>query len=535
MSRSWNSLPQKNDDLIKRLLLNRGIRSEKEAEKFFHPKLSDYDHELKVPGLEKAVHRVKQAIDQGELIIIYGDYDADGVCGTAIAYLGLSTAGAKVLPYIPHRLKEGYGLSKQGLDFAKERGASLVLTVDNGIVAYEAAQYATSLGLDLIITDHHQPLQKLPKVQALVHTPKICGAAIAWCLMREFIKEGEALSLLDLVGIATVADLMPLSGVNRCLAKLGLKELNRTERVGLVSLLAEAGVRKGEITPYHVNFIISPRLNAMGRLEHAIDSLRLLCTKNASSAQKLARILSETNTRRQQQTVEMMIQAKEMVPIPPSQNGGKLVLVHSPNWSAGIIGLVAGKLCEEYRLPAIVISEDKVYSKGSARSIGGVDIIEAIRKCADLLIDVGGHPQAAGFTMETDKIEVFKTRIKMVMDEVVVEKRETLEIEAMVDPGQINLRLAEKLSQFEPHGIGNPKPILASLGMKISGVKTVGADGQHLKFLADGLEAIAFGQAEVGKEMLFYDQVDLAYNIEVNRFNGHIIPQLKVVDIRFPQ
>lgn len=533
MSRSWNILPQKSDDLIKQLLFNRGIKGAKEIDKFFNPRLSDYEDDLKVLGLDKAVERIKKAIKSERLIMIYGDYDVDGVCGTAIAYLGLSAAGAKVIPYIPHRLKEGYGLSKQGLDYAKERGVSLVITVDNGIVAYEAASYAASLGLDLIITDHHQPQSKKPMAKALVWTTKLCGAAIAWCLIRE-LKEKEALSLLDLVGIATVADLMPLLGVNRCLAKLGLGELNRTERVGLLSLFEEGGIKRGEITPYHINFVIGPRLNAMGRLEHAIDSLRLLCTKNASSAQKLAKILSETNVRRQQQTVEVMIQAKEMTQmLPPKKDGRKFVFVHSPDWSAGIIGLVAGRLCEEYRLPVIVISEDQLYSKGSARSIGGVDIVEVIRQCSDLLIDVGGHHRAAGFTIETAKIELFKQKFREAMEEVKIDGEDQLEVEAVVNTREISLSLAQKLLDLEPTGMGNPKPVLASYGVRVSGARVVGGDGRHLKFLADGIEAIAFRKGEMIQALAKIDKADIAFNLEINKFNNHTIPQLKVVDIRF--
>ncbi|MBI2018064.1 DHH family phosphoesterase, partial [Candidatus Daviesbacteria bacterium] len=252
-----------------KFLINRKI---KDKEKFFNPKISDFAKDLNIPGIEKAQKRILQAIKNNELIIAYGDYDVDGICGAAVLYLGLTKMGAKVLPYIPHREKEGYGLSSAGLDFAKSSGAELIISCDTGIVAFEQAEYAKKLKIDLIITDHHQPQgTKRPDAYAIVHSLALCGTAVAWTLFQDE-------NLLDLVALATVADMMPLMGANRALVKEGLKKLNLTQRVGLLALFNEAGIKLGEIGSYEIGHIIAPRLNAMGRLEHAMDSLRLLCT-----------------------------------------------------------------------------------------------------------------------------------------------------------------------------------------------------------------------------------------------------------------
>src|SRR3989344_4016710 len=287
MSKVWKVTPKTSDDLVEQLLINRGIKSEEEKQKFFHPKLEDYEKDLEIKGIKKASKRIQKAIKDGELIIAYGDYDVDGVAGAAILYQGLTAAGAKVLPYIPHREKEGYGLSQLGLEFARDSGATVVITTDTGIVAFEQAKFAKELGLDLIITDHHQTLDnKFPDAFSVIHSLNICGAAVAWCLVSDLLPE-KANELLDYVALATVSDMMPLIGLNRALVFEGLKRLNHTSRVGLKALFADAGLSLGSISSYEIGHIIAPRLNAMGRLEHAIDSLRLLCTKDPLKARKL--------------------------------------------------------------------------------------------------------------------------------------------------------------------------------------------------------------------------------------------------------
>ena len=264
---NWKILPKKSDDLTEQLLINRNIKTKIEKELFFHPKLNYFKKDLQIPGIPKALNRIKKAIKNEELIIAYGDYDVDGVAGAAVLYLGLTSAGAKVLPYIPHREKEGYGLSKQGLEFARDSGASLVITTDTGIVSFDMADYAKELGLDLIVTDHHQEQgSKRPDAFAIVHSIKLCGAAVTWALVKTLITKQADEDLLDLVAIATVSDMMPLLGINRCLVINGLEKLNQTKRVGLLALFRQADLEIGKIGSYEIGHVIAPRLNAMGRM-----------------------------------------------------------------------------------------------------------------------------------------------------------------------------------------------------------------------------------------------------------------------------
>lgn len=518
----WKVALKKSDDLVEQLLINRQV---KDRESFFHPKIADYEKDLNIAGIEKSQKRILQAIKNNELIIVYGDYDVDGICGCAILYKAFSSIGAKVLPYIPHREKEGYGLSRIGLESAKDSGASLVITVDNGIVATSQAKYAKELGLDLIITDHHIPAKETPDAFAIVHSTKMCGAAVAWCLIRDMIKKDLSKDLLQFVALATVCDLMPLFDLNRALVFEGLKILNTTDNLGLLSLMQESGLILGEIGSYEIGHILGPRVNAMGRLEHAIDSLRLLCTKDPVKAKRLAKFLSETNSTRQKMTVDAIEEAILLV-----DEKQKIHVLASKDWPSGIIGLVAGKISEKYFRPAIAISIGEEVSKGSARSGNGINIVEVIRKHADILIDVGGHPGAAGFSILSKHIEIFKER----MEEHVIdlpEKERVLEIDAELESKELNKSLVSDLQRFEPFGFGNPRPIFATYGMQISDLKTVGS-GKHLKFKASNIDAIAFGMGDLANILGSGQTVDLAYTLEIDHYNGSEKLQLKVRDIK---
>ncbi|MBI4036892.1 single-stranded-DNA-specific exonuclease RecJ, partial [Candidatus Daviesbacteria bacterium] len=492
------------------------------------PKLSDFKKDLEIPGINKALGRVLGAIKHQELILVYGDYDADGLCATAVMYLGLTAAGAKVLPYIPHREKEGYGLSRVGLEVAKEKGAKLVITVDNGIAALEAAQEAEKLGLDLIITDHHLPKETLPKALAIVHSTAMCGAAVSWCLVRQLIDESIADDLLDLVAIAAVCDMMPMIGVNRALTKIGLEKLNQTKKVGLLALMKQAQLQKGKINAYHIGHVLGPRLNAKGRLEHSLDTLRLLCTKDAAKARDLANMLGDTNDQRKQLVEEGLMLARSLA----KGNNKNIMVLESETWIPGITGLIAGKIREEYNLPTIVISKGEEFSKGSARSINGLNIVETIRQCSEILVDVGGHPGAAGFTITTEKIGLFKTKLAQICDGMKMDQTDKLVIEAVVKTDQLSLAAAYDLTKFEPTGVSNLKPILASLGVKLSDLKTVGG-GQHLKGRTNGVNFIAFGMGNLIDELSAKEIVDLAYYLDIDDFDGNEKIQLKVLDVQY--
>lgn len=518
----WKILPKKNNYLVEQLLANRGIKTKKEKEQFFNPKLLDFEKELEIPGIEKANKRIQKAIESSELIVVYGDFDVDGICASAILYQALTEIGAKVLPYIPHREKEGYGLSKLGLEFARDSGAAVVITVDNGITAIEQAKFAKELGLDLIITDHHLPEKEKPVAYETVHSTKMCGAGVAWCLIRKLIKEDLSCELLQFVAVATVCDLLPLLGLGRAFLVEGLRVLCKTSNLGFLSLANECGISFSEIGSYEIGHIIGPRLNAMGRLEHAIDSLRLLCTKDAVKAKRLAKLLCETNTARQKLTQEAMDQARILVDTQKT-----IHVLSSKDWSSGIIGLVAGKITEEFSAPSIAISVGETVSKGSARSINGLNIVEIIRKHSDILIDIGGHPGAAGFSISTDKIEIFKKRLEK---EIILPQERVLEIDAQVTTSSLNMQLVKQLQKFEPFGFGNLRPIFASKGVQISDIRTVGS-GKHLKFKTDGTDTIGFGMGELQAILTNGQIVDLAYTVDIDKFNGLEKLQLKVKDI----
>jgi len=520
----WKVLPKKSDDLVSQLLINRGINSDREKEQFFNPKISDFEKDLNIAGIDKANKRILQAIEKSELIIVYGDYDVDGVCATTILYKGLTSIGAKVLPYIPHREKEGYGLSKLGLEYAKDAKASVVITVDNGIVAFEQAKYAKEIGLDLIITDHHIPHDRKPDAYGIVHSTKMCGASVAWCLIRNLIKKDLLEELLQFCAIATVCDLIPLTGLGRAFVYEGLKILNKTDNWGLLALLSKAGIKLDNIGSFEIGYIIGPRINAAGRLAHAIDSLRLLCTKDSNKATKLANILSETNITRQKMTMDAVAQAKLLV-----NTEKKIHVLMSSDWSLGIIGLIAGKITEEYYRPSIAISIGEKVSKGSARSIDGINIVELIRKHSDILVDIGGHPGAAGFSVLSEHLEEFKKRLE---DEEIVlpESERVLEIDAEIASDQLNKNLVETLQKFEPFGFKNPRPVFATKSMQLSDIRTVGQD-KHLKLKIDNIDAIAFGMGDL-KDILSSGQfVGVAYIPEINIYNNEAKLQLKVKDI----
>ncbi len=529
MSRIWKISPRKSEDLIEQLLLNRGLKTRKDREDFFHPALKNYSKEIQIDGIPKALKRIRQAIERGEQVIIYGDYDVDGICSSAILYKALTSLGAKVLPYIPHREKEGYGLSRVGLEFARDSGAGLVITVDNGIVALEQAKIAAELGLDLIITDHHLPLDKKPKALAIVHSTLMCGAGVAWCLIQSQISDSLRKELLQFVAIATITDLIPLTGVARAFVAEGIEELNRTKNLGLLALIGETSLKVGAIGSFEIGFVLGPRLNAIGRLEHAIDALRLLCTSDPLKAKRLANLLCETNSARQRLTTDALEQAKLM--IDPKEEKS-IHILESRDWIPGIIGLIAGRISEEYGKPAVAISIGEGISKGSARSPNGTNIVEVIRSCSDILVDVGGHKGAAGFTIRNEHLAEFKLKLEQEMDRLPDGHEPFLAVEAEVESRALTKALARKLQRFAPFGYGNPEPLLVTRVMKVSDIRLL-SEGKHLKFKSDGIDAIAFGMGQLSALLKEGQLVDMAFYLQINRFNGMETLQLKVKDLKW--
>lgn len=530
--------PYKNStQIVDTLLENRGFINVKDKEEFLRPQkpydISWKDLSISKADSLKALKRVGKAIEDKEKIVIYGDYDADGISASAILWEALHGLKADVMPHVPERFSEGYGLNPGSVEmlYKKYPNLKLIITVDNGISAFEGVEKARKLGIDVIITDHHEKSKKLPRAIAIIHTIKTSGSGLAWF----FSKSLGANNGLELAAIGTISDQVPLVGINRSLVKYGLEELRKTSRRGLLALFEEAGIKRNEINPYTVGFLIAPRLNAMGRMLNAIESLRLLCTKNSVRANELARLLGKTNKERQEVVDKVILHAKELV---KEENSNGFILVSHESYHEGVIGLAASKLVEQFYRPAIVMSLGKEISKASARSIPGVNIFEVVKKLDKYLVSGGGHEMAAGFSIRTEHLEVFKKKLAG-LSEVYLTKellRKSLKIDMEIQFPQINPDLQKSLTQFEPFGIGNPTPTFMSKSIKVKAVRSVGADGRHLKLKlsqeSKEFEAIAFGFGTYLEKLSQSKSIDAVYSIEEDCWNGIKKLQLKIKDIK---
>ena len=594
------------EEVIDLLLENRGIKTEKEREEFLHTDTSSVTSKsvgIDSRQLTKALKRIEKAMLDKEQIVVFGDYDVDGITGTAILWETLYAMGAMVVPYIPSRMEEGYGLSIAGITNLQSQisNIGLIVTVDNGIVANDAVDFADSLGIDVIVTDHHTIGKELPKAHAIVHTTQVCGAGVGYLLSQELRsiiarnlsakepKESEKEIAtqtefarndrvppdhLSLVALATVADLVPLTGANRVLLRYGLEELRRTSRPGLLALFKTAEIEKEKIGVYEIGHIIAPRLNAMGRLESAMDSLRLLCTKDRVKAMVLADMLQRTNTERQLLTRSAAEHAIQQFHTGEIDIKRRLLFIAHEEYEEGIIGLVAGKLVEEFYLPAIVLSKGEKVSKASARSIAGFNIIEFIRTSSELLLNAGGHPMAAGFSIETAKIDLLQEALETLAQEQLDEEllQRVLRIDCELPLPTVTEEFYQKLQVLSPFGMANLEPTFMS-NVKIEEVKTVGKDKKHLKLRVSPtahyysslrgvqttkqsrhsgersdsridsgqarmtdkmmtLDAIGFGLGDRVKDIKVGSTIDIAYTISENIWNGRKNLQLKLRDIK---
>ena len=576
------------EDIVKILLENRGLSTKKDIDLFLNPPdpahLTPKDVGLDNDSLSKAIRRIQKAITDKESIVVYADYDADGITAGAIMWEALHSLGASVMPYIPHRVEEGYGLSIKGIDAVSAQfDPTLIITVDHGITAWEKVTYAKEKGIEVIVTDHHVKPDTLPDY-TIVHTTRLSGAGVSWFVAKELLKgvtgprpvkkQGEAPSISDaeslaLAALGTIADLVPLTGPNRSIVKYGLAAINDTNRVGLVALMTDAGLSRGALDVFAVSHMLAPRLNAMGRLEHAMDALRLLCTKQKDKAALLAQKLGMTNRDRQKLTEETVLHAfgvlkgQALAVYPELAEGEglalskmrKLLFIAHESYNPGVIGLVAGKLMEEYYLPAIVVSIGEGVSKASARSIPGFNIVSAIRACSDILIDVGGHPMAAGFTVQNSHLEALQSRLELLAQKELTEDMltRTLKIDAEIPLEFVTDELYKALQQFQPFGFGNVEPVFATRTVAIKEARLVGATGRHLKLrllpttnypstgsgsraesrdqLPTAIDAIAFNLGSLYGKLQNNAIVDLAYTIDMNTWNGSSKLQLKIKDI----
>lgn len=547
----------RNLQIVEAILANRGIDT---VDEFIKPTPVDFQFLTKMQGLFgddllKAVATIKTAMAEDQAIIIHGDYDVDGVSATAILWevLYFAIGYRKVWPFIPHRVDHGYGLSTESIDaivqdlVGRDQKPGLLITVDCGITAKSSVEYAHDNGFQVVVTDHHtrpQADSDLPAAEAVLHTYQLCGAGISWVLANSLIRLARLNAKLlagglqgaDLVALATLADVQELVGYNRSLVVAGLAELTKHPRVGLQALYELAGIRGKKIGTYEVGWIIAPRMNATGRLEHALEALRLLVTQDRQQAASLARLLDKVNSQRQEYTTIAVEQALAMVG--QEWNGTSPIVVAHPDWHEGVIGLVAGKLTERYRAPALAITKSEGGAKGSARSIDGVNIVELLRRGESLLDNFGGHAAAAGFSLPWEQVGALKELLGAIdlIQEFGLSTNRQIVVDLALCPDWIDWGLYESLAALEPHGMGNPKPVFASYGVSIGELKTVGKEGKHLKFVTDaGLNAIAFGMGDRMAELLEFSQVDLVYNIDQDTYRGGQAMQLKVKAIKLAE
>lgn len=538
------------EDLLHKLLSLRGLIGKKQIADFLEPKhpntLTSEDVGIAKASLQQAVGRIKKALHNQEKIVVYADYDADGITAGAVMWETLYRLGANVMPYIPHRVEEGYGLSIKGIDRVhRELQPTLLITVDHGITAWEKVDYAKQLGIDVIVTDHHVKPTKIPQT-TIVHTTKLSGSGVSWFLAKTLIEEldsdkkfdyAEREELLALAAIGTVADMVELLGPNRQIVHYGLLQLNKTKRIGLTTLFRVMGITPGNMTTYEVSFMLAPRLNAMGRLVHALDALRLLLTSNTDRAQELAALLNQTNVDRQALTQDHVALAKQIVEETSSHIKHKLLYISHESFNQGVIGLVAGRLVEAYSRPAIVLSISGDVGKASARSISDFNIIQAIRSVEDLLIDAGGHPMAAGFTVEKKHIKELGKRLQKIAQTQLTEKDlvKKISIDFEVRPSWITDGLIAQLHKLSPFGVGNPRPVFVLRGVEINSIRTIGFEGKHLKLTVRKeslrFEAIGFQLGNRYQEFVAQPIVDIAFYIDDNVYQGKHRLQLILKDI----
>lgn len=544
-TKKWQLLsPDSSKDIVKALLKNRGITTKIDIKEFLNP-LDPSKISLKELGISKkeinlGIKRIQKAISKGESIVVYGDYDADGICSTAILWETLFSKTKKITPYIPDRFVDGYGINPKTIERIKADNpdVKLIITVDNGIVAFEAVTRARELGIDVIITDHHQKDSKIPKALAVIHSDKIAGSGVAWIFSYEIIKnqklKANSKDKLELAAIGTIADQFPLIGFNRSIVKFGLNELKRTVRPGLIALYTESGIKPDSLGTYEVNFLIAPRLNAMGRLKHAIDSLRLICTKDERRATALAVEIGDTNKERQNMVEEVLKKARSEVNIVKEKSS---ILV-SGDYHEGVIGLAAGKLVEDFGRPAIVFSVGSEISKASARSIPDFNIIKEIKKLDNLLLGAGGHPMAAGFSLKTANISDFIKKFQKSSSKILNSKvlKVSLRIDMKLEFGQIDYDLLNSFEDLKPFGNGNPTPVFLTEGVVVTNIKVIGQSLKHLKLKLekDGhlFDAIGFNLSDFAQIVSERSKVDIVYNIQENIWNGNRSLQLMIKDIK---
>lgn len=534
------------------ILVNRGIDTFEAAKNYFRPSLELLHDPFLMDGMETAVSRVSGAVERHERILVFGDYDVDGTNGAAMLYLVLKSLGASVFFHIPDRFKEGYGISKAGIDQAHELRARLLVAVDCGITAIDQVEYARSLGIDVVICDHHEPSEKLPSAYAVLDPLKpsckypfkhLSGCGVAFKLLqglaRYFGRDDLPYDYLDFVSLASTADIVPLTDENRVLVKLGLDQINLSPRPGIRALIEGSGLKLGQLNTGQVVFVLAPRINAVGRLGAASRAVELLTCTEAARAQELARVLEEENLNRRKIDEETFSQAQRLVEEYLDLENDAAIVLHEETWHPGVIGIVASRLVEKYYRPTVMMTTVDGVVKGSARSVVGFDIYQALKKVEDKLIAFGGHKYAAGLAVEVDRLVEFREAFHAVVKELLTEDLRTPEIriDTRIDLKDITPKFIRILKQFAPFGPQNMRPVFISKDVELVGSpRIVGKDHLRFKVRQDAivLDTIGFNlgrflpQLAPGRKDL-----EMVYSVEESEWNGETFPQLKVKDLKY--
>ncbi len=541
--------------ILAQLLIKRGITTESAAKRFFRPQLADLINPFLMKDMDVAVDRLNDAMGRKERILVYGDYDVDGCTAVALVYKFLQQFYSNIDYYIPDRYDEGYGISKKGLEYAKETGVKLIIILDCGIKAIEEIAYAKSIGIDFIICDHHVPDDVMPDAVAVLNPKReddtypfkhLCGCGVGFKLMQAFAKNNSIpfsrlIPLLDFCAVSIAADIVPVTEENRILAFHGLKQLNQNPNIGLKAIIDICGLNGRDISMSDIVFKIGPRINASGRMENGKESVDLLIERDFATALRKARHINEYNEQRKDIDKQMTEEANQIVAKLESQKHHSSIVLYDENWKKGVIGIVASRLTEIYFRPTVVLTRDENLATGSARSVAGFDVYSAIKHCRDLLLNFGGHTYAAGLTLRWDDIKEFQQRFqKYVEEHIQPEQTEPiLDIDAQIDFKDISSkRLHNDLKRFAPFGPGNEKPIFCTIGVYDFGTsKVVGREQEHIKLeLVDSksnnvMNGIAFGQSASARYIKSKRSFDIAYTIEDNIYK-HGSVQLQIEDIR---
>ncbi len=536
------------------LLIQRGIKTESAAKRFFRPMLSELIDPFLMNDMDVAVDRLNDAMGRKERIMVYGDYDVDGCTAVALVYKFLQQFYSNIEYYIPDRYEEGYGISKKGLDYAAESGIKLIIVLDCGIKAIDEIAYAKSLGIDFIICDHHVPDDELPCAVAILNPKRadstypfkdLCGCGVGFKFMQAFAKNNgipfsQLIPLLDFCAVAIAADIVPVTGENRIMAFHGLKQLNQNPSVGLKSIIEICGLTGREITMSEITFRIGPRINASGRVQNGTETVDLLVERDFKRALAEATHINEYNEQRKDIDKQMSEEANQIVERLESQEHQPAIVLYNEGWKKGVVGIVASRLTEMYFRPTVVLSCTNGMASGSARSVAGYDIYDAVKSCRDLLENFGGHTYAVGLSLKTENIPEFRRRFQQYVSEhILPEQTEALlEVEAEIDFKDITKKLHNDLRKFAPHGPENPKPLFCTRNVFDYGTsKVVGKQQEHIKLeLVDSrssnvMNGIAFGQSDAARYIKSKRSFDIVYTIEDNIYKRGEV-QLQIEDIQ---